>query len=308
MLTAYAGAVPVRPPLSGSPAIDASPDCASVVTHVPVATDARNVPRPQDGGVHAGYCDIGAVEFVVNHPPVLTAPAALATGGAPVVTLGVAFSITDPDPLPESFQLNASVSHGTLAAATLPDVVCTTPTVTSLACSGPLAPLVATLQAIVYTPDPAFGGTDVLALQVLDSGADDQHPYADAVDVELNVAGGGTLLSTSTSALDFGTVPIGSRSAEQTVNLTNIGSVPLALSDISLLPPASDYDFTHDCPNVLAANAMCTVHVTFAPHVTGDDVAVLKITGSAGNALGYVSLLGICETGDRIFHDGFEGP
>jgi hypothetical protein len=79
----------------------------------------------------------------------------------------------------------------------------------------------------------------------------------------------GPVASLSTSAVDFGWVPVGS-SASRTVALTNTGDSPLHVSRTTLLLTA-DISATQDscAGRTLAPGQRCEVTLTYAPRKSG---------------------------------------
>jgi hypothetical protein len=79
----------------------------------------------------------------------------------------------------------------------------------------------------------------------------------------------GPVASLSTSAVDFGWVPVGS-SASRTVTLTNTGDSPLHVSRATLLMTADIPAPQDSCTGrVLAPGQGCAVTLTYAPHRSG---------------------------------------
>jgi hypothetical protein len=93
-----------------------------------------------------------------------------------------------------------------------------------------------------------------------------------------------TPVALSASSLKFGSLLIGTTSAEQSVTLTNVGTESFSITGIALSgTSAKYYAQSHDCPAVLAAGASCTIGVTFTPTVTGSRSAKLVVSTSASN-------------------------
>lgn len=88
------------------------------------------------------------------------------------------------------------------------------------------------------------------------------------------------IVSLSKTSLAFGAqvlnVPI-----TGTVNLNNIGDAPLAISSITA---GGDFTQTNNCPASLAAQAGCTISITFQPTVTGARSGTLTLTNSAADS------------------------
>ena len=78
-------------------------------------------------------------------------------------------------------------------------------------------------------------------------------------------------------------------SEAETFSITNTGSA--ALTSLLLTPGTSEFQASHNCPVMLAANATCTASVTFTPMLVGARDATLLVQSSGGNAS--VSLSGI---------------
>ena len=96
------------------------------------------------------------------------------------------------------------------------------------------------------------------------------------------------VVSLSKTSLAFGAqvlnVPV-----TGTVNLNNIGDAPLAISSIAA---GSDFTQTNNCPASLAAQAGCTVSITFQATVTGARGGTLMLTDSAADSPQSVPLSG----------------
>jgi List-Bact-rpt repeat protein/phosphoesterase family protein/concanavalin A-like lectin/glucanase superfamily protein len=72
----------------------------------------------------------------------------------------------------------------------------------------------------------------------------------------------------STSTIGYGNETVGVPTVH-TVTLSNTGNVPLVITSIGVTAGASDFSQTNDCGNSVAANAFCTVTVTFTPSTAG---------------------------------------
>jgi len=99
-----------------------------------------------------------------------------------------------------------------------------------------------------------------------------------------------------TATLTFSRQPIGTSSAPQSVTLTNTGNAPLAISNIAITGTNNgDFSQTNACPlapNTLAAQANCTISVTFRPTTTSARNASLSVTDDATGSTQSVSLTG----------------
>jgi hypothetical protein len=83
------------------------------------------------------------------------------------------------------------------------------------------------------------------------------------------------------SSLNFGTMKVGHGST-QSITLRNTGTTALTIGTISITGAnAQDFVKTTTCPSSLAANASCTVSVTFTPGAKGSRSATLTLSDNA---------------------------
>lgn len=82
--------------------------------------------------------------------------------------------------------------------------------------------------------------------------------------------------------VDFGNEPVGTTSSAQTVTLTDLGTISLAITSIS---PTGDFQETNNCGNSVAAGGgSCTINVTFTPTAAGSRTGGIGIVdNAAGN-------------------------
>jgi FtsP/CotA-like multicopper oxidase with cupredoxin domain len=84
-------------------------------------------------------------------------------------------------------------------------------------------------------------------------------------------------ISLSTTSLLFGNQLVGTRSANQIVTLTNVGTTPLTINSITWSANFSD---SNNCGNTLNAGRSCRINVNFLPTTTGVLTGTLTITDS----------------------------
>jgi phospholipase C len=89
----------------------------------------------------------------------------------------------------------------------------------------------------------------------------------------------GAILSIDNHNADFGSVAVGTTSAALTRTLTNTGDKTLNIT--SILPKQSQYAATNTCGKSLAANAKCTVNITFTPDAVKAENGQIEITDDA---------------------------
>ncbi|MCU7927610.1 MAG: autotransporter domain-containing protein [Candidatus Thiodiazotropha sp. (ex Dulcina madagascariensis)] len=96
--------------------------------------------------------------------------------------------------------------------------------------------------------------------------------------VSLNGIGQAGKLSTNTTEVDFGSVPVNSSSSSMPVTLTNSGNLP---ADISTITASSPFAQTNDCPAMLDAGGSCTIQVNVTPSSPGSVTGSIDISGSS---------------------------
>jgi hypothetical protein len=184
-----------------------------------------------------------AVSFV---PPSLTfSDQAISTGSA-------AQNIT----LTNTGQAPLSISSITAAGADPNDFSMTQN------CGSGLAVNASCMITVKFTPAAAWSRTAVVMV------ADNALGSPQAVGLVSNGVSGG-IASFAPSSLTFATRLMGTASAPQAVTLSNTGTGPLVMANIS---PVGDYTQTNNCPispATLAAAASCTINVTFLPSLNG---------------------------------------
>lgn len=137
---------------------------------------------------------------------------------------------------------------------------------------------------ISVTFSPTRGGALAAALTVSYPGtASPQKVAVSGTGIPLPMA---TLLP---STLTFATQLIGTASAEQTATLTNTGSLPVAISNISAVGAFSQ---TNNCPTSLGVGASCGIQVVFTPQAAGVAKSSLAVTDNAKGSPQKVALIG----------------
>ena len=141
----------------------------------------------------------------------------------------------------------------------------------SSTCGSQLAAGASCTVSVGFTPPPSGAVTG--ALTVYTSNA----PAA-SVSIDLRGRGGIPTAELDTAALNFGPVNVGA-TWSQTARLTNTGTVPVAVSGVTISAPG----FSNTaCPSTLQPGAVCVVTVTFAPTAAGPYGAVLRFQDDGG--------------------------
>jgi hypothetical protein len=104
----------------------------------------------------------------------------------------------------------------------------------------------------------------------------------------LSVSGSPTA-ALSVPSISFGNQDVGTASAGQVITLSNTGSAELRIAGIAVALPFTE---TSTCAASLAAGAICTISVTFAPSTEGDFTSNVSITDNAKGSPQAVALSG----------------
>jgi hypothetical protein len=115
--------------------------------------------------------------------------------------------------------------------------------------------------------------------------------------VSLTGVGTQPVVSLSPTSLNFGSVPVGTTSAAQTVTLTNTGNATL---NITSLTASASYGETNTCGSSVLAGGNCTISVTFTPSGSGTITGTLSVTDNAPGSPQTVSLTGIGTTAPAV--------
>jgi len=109
-----------------------------------------------------------------------------------------------------------------------------------------------------------------------------------------NCGGTGGTVTLNPTSLNFGNVTVNTTSASQPVTLTNSQAVSLTITSITT---SGDYAQTNNCGTTLAANASCTINVTFTPTVSGTRTGTLSVNDNGPGSPQTASLTGVGVTG-----------
>jgi hypothetical protein len=143
---------------------------------------------------------------------------------------------------------------------------------------------------VVFTPTAA--GTRTGALTVTSNAPGSPHV--------LTLVGNGSsagVVVMSPTILAFGNQGIGSTSASLPIMLTNAGSAPILIRNISVTGP---FSATSQCGATVAIGASCTIAVSFAPAAAGTSTGTLTITDDAVGGSQTVGLTGNGITGPAV--------
>jgi len=206
-------------------------------------------------------------------------------GLGPVATLSTANLDFSNQPLGiASAPRLVNLSNSGNAALTITSIVASGDFAQTNNCPSSLAARNYCTISVTFTPPPAVAGGQSGTLTIADDASDSPHV------VNLLGTGIGPVASLSTNTLSFAGQIVGTTSPVEAVTLTNSGNAPLAISSITA---TGDYALTHNCVSPLAAEASCTLSVTFTPTDAGGRAGTLIITDDAAGSPRTVSLSGI---------------
>jgi Abnormal spindle-like microcephaly-assoc'd, ASPM-SPD-2-Hydin len=127
--------------------------------------------------------------------------------------------------------------------------------------------------------------------------SDGKDPGADIDKVEQYIGGSASTqeppaapnVSFTPTSLTFGAHVVGTSSSAQTVTLQNVGSGTLNITSITA---SGDFHETTGCGSSLAANASCTMSVTFTPTLAGTRTGAIAIADDAPGSPHTIALSG----------------
>jgi hypothetical protein len=97
-------------------------------------------------------------------------------------------------------------------------------------------------------------------------------------------------ISLSPTALSFGSQAVATSSAPQTITVTNTGSAPLTVSQVTV---TGDFNETDTCTaSAIAPQATCSIQVSFLPTVMGGRTGLLTVYGNVAGGQATAALSG----------------
>ena len=224
----------------------------------------------------------------------------------PLATAGVTLTVVTASSTALTF---AATTVGVASApqtVTLRNTGATTLTVTSMGMTGAAAGDFAETDTCVGVA-VARGATCTLRVTFTPTQAGSR---VGALAIDANVSGGqvligltGTGLATANvtlqpPSLSFGTVQVGAASAEQSINIQNVGGSTVSITSILATPPF--LKGTSTCGSSLAAGVGCAVTVTFAPTAAAAAAGSLTVKDSIGSQAAVLSGTGVAGPTDTL--------
>lgn len=158
------------------------------------------------------------------------------------------------------------------------------PVTGKLACGSSLAAGASCQIKVQFVPTQ--GGTLTGTLSITDNGQGSPQT--------VSLSGTGVSLTISPTALNFGSVTVGTTSASFNVTITNNSSSSVTINSITETGTKSDFPITNNtCGSSLAGGANCTVSVAFKPTAKGIRSASLKVSSNGGGSPQSMSLEGV---------------
>jgi Tol biopolymer transport system component len=100
---------------------------------------------------------------------------------------------------------------------------------------------------------------------------------------KITLSGTGAVVELNPATLSFGVQSVGTSSAPQSVNITNVGSVTLSLTGIAVTGTnKTSFAETNTCGGSIAAGTNCVITVLFKPSAVGPQSAFVTVTDAAG--------------------------
>jgi hypothetical protein len=232
------------------------------------------------------------VEVVRSQPPAInfaaTSPGVVSSDSPKSVEVENLGNASLAFPAPSSGNNPAIASNFTLSST----VTSACPLVASGASQPGTLAVGATCQ-LAISFQPAAGGTVFGALTLTDNTLNAAVPtYATQI---IALSGDAPVASLSATSLSFGPQQVQTASASQQITLTNSGSAPLAISNITVTGAGtSSFVFPNPCSSSLAPGANCVISGHFTPSAAGPLTAQLSI---ADNAPGSPQLVALTGTG-----------
>jgi hypothetical protein len=107
------------------------------------------------------------------------------------------------------------------------------------------------------------------------------------------LSGTGTAVQLSPIAINFGDQKVGTQSVAAPIQLTNVGTTTLSISQIGITGRnPQDFSETNNCGTSVKAGSSCTIKVTFKPTVKGQRSASVAVSDDGGGSPQLVALAG----------------
>jgi FlaG/FlaF family flagellin (archaellin) len=246
--------------------------CAVNVTFTPTAAGARSAvltlaDDAQNGGQTVSLTGTGVA-------PVVLSPTSLAFATQPIATSSAAKNVT----LTSNLSSALTISSITFTGADPGDFAETD------TCNGSVPAKGKCTISVTFTPQAT--GSRAATMNVNDS--------ANTSPQTVSLTGSGVVqVALSPTSLTFAAQTVGTKSAAESVTLTNNLATALTVGSITFTgADPGDFAETDNCVGSVPAKGKCTISVTFKPTATGTRTATMDVNDSANNSPQTVSLTG----------------
>jgi hypothetical protein len=141
--------------------------------------------------------------------------------------------------------------------------------------------------SLIFTPGQAGNRSATLTI------SDNASP-SNTQTVSLTGNGVAAIASLSPASLSFASQAVGTTSSAQTVTLSNTGTVALSVSSVGI---GGNFAETNTCGSSVAANASCTITVTFTPSAIGSRTGTLTVTDNSNGVANSTQTVALTGTG-----------
>jgi hypothetical protein len=244
----------------------ANSSCTINVTFMPTATGSRT----------------GAVTVTDNANPTTQSASLSGTGTASAASLSPTSLTFSSQALGTSSSAqNVTLSNPGSAALTISSITVSGDFSQTNTCGTSLAANASCTISVTFTPTATGSRTGSVTV------TDNANPTTQSA--SLSGTGTAPAAGLSPTSLTFSSQALGTSSSAQNVTLSNPGSAALTISSITV---SGDFSQTNICGTSLAANASCTISVTFTPAATGTRTGSVTVTDNANPSTQTVSLSG----------------
>jgi hypothetical protein len=232
--------------------------CTVTVTFTPAATGSRGATLDIYNSDPTSPQQV-ALSGTGTQPGITFSPGSLSFGSQTVGTKSAAQTVTVTNTGTANLSVTSVAASGDFAETNT--------------CTGSIAPNVTCSISVTFTPTAAGSRTGWLTIT----------DNAPASPQAVGLTGTGTAgtqpgISFSPSSLSFASQTVGTKSAAQTITVTNTGTANLSVTSIAA---SGDFAETNTCTGSIAPNATCSISVTFTPTAAGSRTGSLTITDNA---------------------------
>lgn len=168
-----------------------------------------------------------------------------------------------------------TLTNSGIAALSITSKSVTGPFQLDTSCGGSVAPAASCDFTVSFQPVVAGAASGLISIR---DGASSRPQV-----IELN--GTGTVINLSATRLTFPAQKVGTKSAPQTVTVTNMGATVVNVTGVQISGRnIHDYLQKNTCGTQIAAGASCTLTIVFAPTEKGTRVALLNIDDTGGGS------------------------